>query len=431
MTEAPADSERRGPSAAAASGPSATESAAVSNPPESGSVATEALAPASGSSSAEPVEAQGQEGESTAPVDTSESQSWWPDSSANRPTVPPEAIAARRHSQGPTDRLPPTPPPAEIPSLPLDPGSLTALDEGDDDAVTQLGVSISEGLETAWPRGLTRGDPGAWERTTVEPQQGMLVPPKGRRGRRFERWELALLGSVCALFGAGVAATALMPMPWGGAPAAEPQQRSQALLPRDTPSELPSAGSTEVGATAPVRAEDVLAMAVRQRQSALNQLQLTLDSLSDSAGQPAADLPAMLELAQLPGLALEIASGLARLPGELGPDLLYAVWQRLPGGSRTATLLRDVLSAADVRAQASPALRVALRLRDGQACQDYLEILPEAASAGDARSEKLLEALSHADGCGDDGSVDCFPCLREGQLLTRALAAVRARPAPY
>lgn len=121
---------------------------------------------------------------------------------------------------------------------------------------------------------------------------------------------------------------------------------------------------------------------------------------------------------------------LSTWPGPVGPDLLYAIWETAPGGSRASVLAHQLLQASDQRAKASAALMTALDLRGAKTCEDYLRVLPAVVRSGDQRSSPTLRALKHTDGCGDDGQQDCYSCLREGAALDEALAAVEKRPAP-
>jgi chemotaxis protein histidine kinase CheA len=121
---------------------------------------------------------------------------------------------------------------------------------------------------------------------------------------------------------------------------------------------------------------------------------------------------------------------LSELPGSRGPDVLFAVWEKAPGGSRSSTLAHQLLHSTDQRAKATPSLLTALDLRAATSCEDYLRLLPAVLRDGDQRCSATLRALKHTDGCGDDGQQDCYPCLREGRQLDQALEAIEKRPPP-
>jgi chemotaxis protein histidine kinase CheA len=121
---------------------------------------------------------------------------------------------------------------------------------------------------------------------------------------------------------------------------------------------------------------------------------------------------------------------LSEWPGSRGPDVLFAVWEKAPGGSRSAALAHQLLHSTDQRSKATPSLLTALDLRAATSCEDYLRLLPAVLRDGDQRCSATLRALKHTDGCGDDGKQDCYPCLREGRQLEQALEAIEKRPAP-
>jgi hypothetical protein len=153
-----------------------------------------------------------------------------------------------------------------------------------------------------------------------------------------------------------------------------------------------------------------------------------------SLQQPAAAAPnsmaRLIGYATSPETMLPAFRHLSQWAGSRGPDVLYAVWEKAPGGSRAASLAQQLLNSADQRSKATPALTTALDLRAATACEDYLRLLPKVLSNGDQRCSATLRALKHTDGCGDDGHSDCYACLREGRLLDDALAAIEKRPAP-
>lgn len=120
---------------------------------------------------------------------------------------------------------------------------------------------------------------------------------------------------------------------------------------------------------------------------------------------------------------------LSQWTGPRGPDVMYAIWEKA-GSSRAASLAQELLHSADQRAKATPALSAAVDLRAATTCDDYLAVLPAVVRSGDQRCVAALRTLKHTDGCGDDGKQDCYACLRDGNQLDEALAAVEKRPAP-
>jgi hypothetical protein len=84
----------------------------------------------------------------------------------------------------------------------------------------------------------------------------------------------------------------------------------------------------------------------------------------------------------------------------------------------------------DVRPKASPALAVALELREAETCEENLKLLAKATELGDKRSLAPIARLGRRTGCGPAKRDDCFACLREGDALKNALVAVKKRREP-
>jgi tetratricopeptide (TPR) repeat protein len=112
--------------------------------------------------------------------------------------------------------------------------------------------------------------------------------------------------------------------------------------------------------------------------------------------------------------ALRIAA--VRL-GSDGADVLYAVWVATKAKTNITQLARQLVYSREVRARATPALAIALDLREVEACEDIRGLLARA-------------TLHSKKGCGDKEQEDCYPCLREGTGLADATSATSARPEP-
>ncbi len=161
-----------------------------------------------------------------------------------------------------------------------------------------------------------------------------------------------------------------------------------------------------------------------------------LDQLAERVrGKPAvASAPEtrekLLEFVDDPRTATEALRVVASLPGSIGPDLLYEVWTGTPQRNDTTRLAEELVYSREVRAKASPSLLVALDLRHAEACDAVATILPRAIQHGDSRSLRMLGKLLRRTGCGPRKSEDCYPCLRGGEQIADAIAAVRSRRAP-
>ncbi len=243
------------------------------------------------------------------------------------------------------------------------------------------------------------------------------------------------------LFGSGLGAGIMLLQPDRGARAADQTQAVQALK------EVPKAPATLIE-----RAETgdgdalfkITNMAADERSSAMtlalergyqSQKQKEFKEfarvLESPSGFSTPNLTSrFLGFATSPETMLPAFQHLLGWPGSRGPDVLYTVWEKAPGGSRAASLSQQLLHSPDQRAKATPALATALDLRSATSCDDYLRLLPVVQRDGDQRCSATLRALKHKDGCGDDGQQDCYACLRDSTALDDALTAVDGRVPP-
>jgi hypothetical protein len=129
----------------------------------------------------------------------------------------------------------------------------------------------------------------------------------------------------------------------------------------------------------------------------------------------------------------EVATDLMRmyasLPEATGPDLLYNV---VANGkkSETTKLAEELLYSKDVRPKASLPLAPLLDLRRAEKCEDVLKVLDSVKRDADRRAFGPLMKFHNKRGCGDKKTDDCWPCLREGDLLKDATTAAQKRSPP-
>jgi hypothetical protein len=123
-------------------------------------------------------------------------------------------------------------------------------------------------------------------------------------------------------------------------------------------------------------------------------------------------------------------AAVASLPGPVGPDIIYEVWTGTAQRTDVTELARMLAYSKDVRESASRALAVALDLRAAETCEQSKTIVGRAQEQGDRRSLHLLGKLLVKSGCGPSKHDDCYACLRTGDDLKKAIAAVGSRPAP-
>jgi hypothetical protein len=280
-----------------------------------------------------------------------------------------------------------------------------------------------------------------FKRSQPEPVHNALLPAARRRSAWLLDTVLPSLSLV--LFGSGIGAGIMLLQPDRGARAAEQAQTIQALE-RAPGSKAPTTLAERAEAGEGDALFKLTNMSPNERTSALtlalergyqaqkqNEFREFARQLESPSGLSTPNLAGrFLNFATSPETMLPAFAHLLGWPGSTGPDVLYAVWEKAPGGNRAASLAQQLLHSADQRAKATPALVTALDLRSATTCEDYLRVLPAVQRDGDQRCSATLRALKHTDGCGDDGHNDCFACLREGTALDDALKAIEGRAAP-
>ncbi len=215
----------------------------------------------------------------------------------------------------------------------------------------------------------------------------------------------------------------------GGPPA--PASAAASAAPAPAPSEegKPPSLDVEPGSLSAV---EVLEIAERRAGSHLRAAQELARALEHDPGI-ADDAKTLAEMRRMLGereTARTVLSALAALPGSFSVDLLYDAWVGTASRDETTELARALLYSKDVRPKASPALAVALDLRNAKTCEEHRAILPRAIEHADRRSLQFLNKLQRTTGCGPKKRDDCNPCLREGAELERAIKAARSRREP-
>jgi hypothetical protein len=122
---------------------------------------------------------------------------------------------------------------------------------------------------------------------------------------------------------------------------------------------------------------------------------------------------------------------MAAIDGPSGADLLYEVWTGTSAKTEATELARALVYSNDVRPKASPALAIALELRQAETCEQFQTALPKALTDGDRRSLTPLMKLGNRRGCGPKKSQDCFACLRaSAEEITATINAAKSRRGP-
>jgi hypothetical protein len=179
-------------------------------------------------------------------------------------------------------------------------------------------------------------------------------------------------------------------------------------------------------------ADEAIALAtgkIAQSAAAVGKLRARLAADPGLAKDPkiVADLR---RLAQDPDTSRDALAAMAALPGQLSADLLYEAWTSTAERSQVTELAQALLLSRDVRPKASPALAIALDLREAETCEANAKLLERAIDLGDKRAFAPMSRLLRHNGCGPTKRDDCYACLREGDLLKRALTAVKLRREP-
>jgi hypothetical protein len=300
--------------------------------------------------------------------------------------------------------------------------------------------ALSSGRRPA-PGGLGAWLSAALARRRSEAPGHDELPPARRRSSWLLDTVLPPLSLV--LFGSGIGAGIMLLQPDRGARAAQQAQTIQAL--QESPAAKRATTLTEraeagegdalfkITNMSPDERSAALTLALERGYQAQKQNEFREFSrlLEAPGGLATPNLTTrFLNYATSPETMLAAFAHLLTWPGATGPDVLYAVWEKAPGGNRAASLAQQLLHSADQRTKATPALITALDLRSATSCEDYLRVLPAVQRDGDQRCSATLRALKHTDGCGDDGQQDCFACLREGGMLDKALTAIEKRIPP-
>jgi hypothetical protein len=273
---------------------------------------------------------------------------------------------------------------------------------------------------------------------------------------------LVLLVALGAAFAAAAVTSATEPT--AAAPSLKPSAEPSASVARALPAPLPPAPATS--ASSAQTSEDkpkpltLLERAALGEDAALKELstkpvaELNVEeAISLSLGQSAQDVraaralreriehdPGLIKDAEVlsalrrytedPETARDALAAIANVPGPISPDLIYEVWTATASHTAATDLARSLIYSKEVRAKASPALAVALDLRDAETCEKNRDLLPRVTADGDKRSFHLLGKLTRKYGCGPNKRQDCYACLRDGKDLDAAMKAVKTRREP-
>ena len=141
-------------------------------------------------------------------------------------------------------------------------------------------------------------------------------------------------------------------------------------------------------------------------------------------------IPMMLSVVGDPQTFREGLLSLARIDNPIGADLIYQASQSYTHRPEVVEMAEDLLRTRAVIAQASPELSVAIEAPSVHECKAVRDLLERALTYSDRRAVPHLARFEHKSGCGTDRLKDCFSCLRDDDLLERALESAKSRRAP-
>ncbi|MCS6898943.1 MAG: serine/threonine-protein kinase [Myxococcales bacterium] len=119
--------------------------------------------------------------------------------------------------------------------------------------------------------------------------------------------------------------------------------------------------------------------------------------------------------------------------GSEGVEILYSLWtaDKKDVSEKVRSRAGKSLVKPEVKELAFKSTRVLIELKTSAAsCEARRMTIALALEAGDARAVPLLQPFTSKRGCGFLGRVDCWPCLRNSNLLNDAIQAAAKRPAP-
>ncbi len=129
-------------------------------------------------------------------------------------------------------------------------------------------------------------------------------------------------------------------------------------------------------------------------------------------------------------VAIDVLHEIAQLPGPVGPDLLYGIISGSYRETRITKLAEELLYSQEVRKKASFALGALMDLRRAESCEDAMKAIEKVKQNGDRRAFNPLMRFHQKRGCGEKKLDDCWPCLRDGDLLKEATMEAQKRSPP-
>jgi hypothetical protein len=139
----------------------------------------------------------------------------------------------------------------------------------------------------------------------------------------------------------------------------------------------------------------------------------------------------MMDYAGEPATRRVALEQLAKIPNFLGADLIYKASRTHRRDAELVDLADALLSTAEVRGRASPAMSVVIDAMHLKTCEQARDVLKRASEDGDRRSVPHLAPLGESTGCGPSKIDDCYECLRVDRLLVDSVRLAQERIEPY
>ncbi|MBX3182685.1 MAG: protein kinase [Polyangiaceae bacterium] len=113
--------------------------------------------------------------------------------------------------------------------------------------------------------------------------------------------------------------------------------------------------------------------------------------------------------------------------GAKGADILYDLVTTQGVKRSVVNRAEKWLTTPEFQKNSSPALNIAVALRQAKTCQQRAGLLMRAKNVGDKRALVYLHRFATPTGCGGNGRRDCNPCLRSGDALKTTIEAIEQR----
>ena len=222
------------------------------------------------------------------------------------------------------------------------------------------------------------------------------------------------------------------PITSAASPSSEEKPKPLSLLERVAQGDDAAVKELSAKPVADLNVEEAISLSMGQSAQDVRAARALRDRVDHDPGliKDAEVLSALRRYTEDPETARDALAAMANVPGPISPDLIYEVWTATASRTTATDLARSLIYSKEVRAKASPALAIALALRDAETCEQNRDLLPKVMTEGDRRAFHLLGKLTRKYGCGANKRADCFACLRDGKDLDAAMKAVKARREP-